>query len=82
MQMFMLYLNGFIVRNVSRVLTPAWKARTVYGSRAQNCFEIAKSFEQRPFEAEARLSNIKELSPYRKENTTLHRRKLQPVNSV
>jgi hypothetical protein len=33
------------------------------------------------FEAEARL-NIKEFSPYRKENTTLHHYKDQLVNDV
>jgi hypothetical protein len=33
-------------------------------------------------EAEARLNNIKEFSPYRKENTTLHHYKDQLVNAV
>jgi hypothetical protein len=28
------------------------------------------------------VNNIQELSPYRKENTTLHRYKDQPVNAV
>jgi hypothetical protein len=31
----------------------------------------------KPFEAEARLNNIKEFSPHRKENTTLHHYKEQ-----
>jgi hypothetical protein len=35
-----------------------------------------------PFEGEARLNNIYESSPYRKENTTLHHYKDQLVNAV
>jgi hypothetical protein len=34
------------------------------------------------FEAEARLNNIQESSPYLKENTTLHHYKDQLVNTV
>jgi hypothetical protein len=34
------------------------------------------------FEAEARLNNTYEFSPYRKENTTLHHYKDQLVNAV
>jgi hypothetical protein len=35
-----------------------------------------------PFEAEARLNNIEEFSPYCKENTTLHHFKDQLINVV
>jgi hypothetical protein len=41
--------------------------------------EEGKIFEA---EAETRLNNIQEFSPYRKENTTLHRYRDQPVNAV
>jgi hypothetical protein len=41
------------------------------------CFEGKADFE-----AEARLNNIQEFSPYRKENTTLHRYRDQLVNAV
>jgi hypothetical protein len=36
----------------------------------------------KPFEAEARLNNIYEFRPYRKENTALHRYTDQLVNAV
>jgi hypothetical protein len=35
-----------------------------------------------PSEAAARINNILEFSPYRKENTALHRYEDQPVNAV
>jgi hypothetical protein len=41
-----------------------------------------KNYWHQPFKAEARLNNIYEFSPYRKENTTLHHYKDQLVNAV
>jgi hypothetical protein len=60
---------------------------------SKNCFEKVIDiyvtcilymirFLHYPFEAEARLNNIYEFSPYRKENTTLHHYKDQLVNAV
>jgi hypothetical protein len=41
-----------------------------------------KAEVDRPFKAKARLNNIYEFSPNRKENTTLHHYKDQLVNAV
>jgi hypothetical protein len=50
-------------------------------------YRLFKNWSSNPpqflkFEAEADLNNIQKLSPYRKENTTLHHYKDQLVNAV
>jgi hypothetical protein len=45
-------------------------------------FAIILSDSIPPFEAEGRLNNISEITPYLKENTTLHYYKVQLVNVV
>jgi hypothetical protein len=47
-----------------------------------NQHSVTRAILINPFEAEARLNNIWELSPYLKENTTLHHYKDQLVNAV